>query len=389
MNATLTNEKAASAGAATDECFIIVPPEGQGGFSEQLAATFAAYAAERERLGLDLASAVAVTVFLSDSANQEGGLRYAPAFRALLTAGAAVSVVQQPPIGGKIGLFAYHTVRRGMPETRSPLMPEGVKPWAAGLDIRTPGYRFVHFAHLLSADGGSAREQATRLFGTPGEGLRSAGLDMPDIIRTWLYVAYLDIHYRQVATARNEAFLAAGISEETGFPASTGIEGRSSEAGDFLLMNAFAIQGLRPGQNRRIKCLTHLNNTVDYGITFERGRLLTYGDRRHAYISGTASINNTGTVLHPGDVVRQTGRAVENVRALLATVAMALTDLRYVLVYLRDVADAATVAAVLDENGLGGVPRLLLHAPVCRPGWLVELEGVATDGNGDPNYPPF
>ena len=192
-----------------------------------------------------------------------------------------------------------------------------------------------------------------------------------------------------MAAARNEAFLAAGISEETGFPASTGIEGRSSEAGDFLLMNAFAVQGLRPGQNRRIKCLTHLNNTVDYGITFERGRLLTYGDRRHAYISGTASINNTGAVLHPGDVVRQTGRAVENVRALLATVKMTLADLRYVLVYLRDPTDAATVSAALDENGLGDVPRLLLHAPVCRPGWLVELEGVATDGNGNPDYPPF
>ena len=88
-------------------------------------------------------------------------------------------------------------------------------------------------------------------------------------------------------------------------------------------------------------------------------------------------------------MVRQTGRATENVAALLAGSGAEPGDLCYLIVYLRDSMDAGAVEAVLAAGPLAGVPRILVHAPVCRPGWLVEMEGVAIDGKGDPRFARF
>ena len=74
---------------------------------------------------------------------------------------------------------------------------------------------------------------------------------------------------------------------------------------------------------------------------------------------------------------------------MLAGSGALLADLRYVIVYLRDSTDAGAVEAVLAEGPLAAVPRIIVYAPVCRPGWLVEMEGVAIDGKGDPRFAPF
>ena len=52
-------------------------------------------------------------------------------------------------------------------------------------------------------------------------------------------------------------------------------------------------------------------------------------------------------------------------------------DLQCVKAYLRDPADAETVIAVLDAR-LPAIPRVLLHAPLCRDDLLVEFEAQMT-----------
>ena len=61
---------------------------------------------------------------------------------------------------------------------------------------------------------------------------------------------------------------------------------------------------------------THLNPTYEYGVSFERGTYVDYGDRRQVFISGTASINHRGEVVYPGDIRKQTERMWENVETL-------------------------------------------------------------------------
>ncbi len=123
-------------------------------------------------------------------------------------------------------------------------------------------------------------------------------------------------------------------------------------------------------------------------MTFERGTRVAYGDRAHCLISGTASIDAAGRVVHRGDVARQLDRALENVAALLADGGAGLDDLTHLLVYLRDPADHARVLAYLDER-LPDLPTVILHGPVCRPEWLIEVEGVAVADIPHPALPPF
>ena len=111
-------------------------------------------------------------------------------------------------------------------------------------------------------------------------------------------------------------------------------------------------------------------------MTFERGTLMQYGDRNHVYISGTASINNKGEVVHVGDIVNQTYRMWENVETLLKEGGMTYDDVMQIVVYLRDCSDYEIVQKMFEEK-FSNIPYVITLAPVCRPTWLIEMECVA------------
>jgi enamine deaminase RidA (YjgF/YER057c/UK114 family) len=92
--------------------------------------------------------------------------------------------------------------------------------------------------------------------------------------------------------------------------------------------------------------------------------------------------------LHRGDVVRQLHRALDNVAALLHAGAMRPADLLHLIVYLRDPADFATISGAVQER-CPGLPVQVVQAAVCRPEWLVEVEGVAVAANAAPELPEF
>lgn len=372
-----------------EEFFIVAKPDGRGTFFEQLDLLFRDYERARGEIGLDADTGITTTILTSDSANQEEVLRRHPGFARLTEGGMTVTVVQQPPAKAKLAMVAYHVRHSAGTATRAPLGIDGVKPGAMGLTVTSGPYEFIYLRHLLAAKGVSAAEQTSALFGTPGQALHSHGIKMTEVVRTWIYGNGIDANYGGISSGRNRVFDRLGISSRTGFPASTGIEGRSADHRDLVLLDVFAVKGLEYGQNRRMECPTHMNPTVEYGVTFERGRQLVFGDRRHLYVSGTASIDNTGEIVHVGDISRQTERAILNVEVLLGNAGARLQDMRYLLVYLRDFVDADAVEAVLAQSGLADVPRVIVLAPVCRPGWLVEMEGVAVDGKGNPRFANF
>ena len=132
-----------------------------------------------------------------------------------------------------------------------------------------------------------------------------------------------------------------------------------------------------------------LSPTVLYRGTFEQGTRLVPGDRSHCFISGTASIDSKGQVVHPFDVTKQTERLVDNVAALLESSAGTLSDLKWATVYLRDPADAALVRNVLAQRLPPELPFVIVRAPVCRPAWLVEMECVAVNHQGNPAFAPL
>ena len=153
-------------------------------------------------------------------------------------------------------------------------------------------------------------------------------------------------------------------------------------------MDNYAIAGIQPGQVHYLYAPTHLNRTSEYGVSFERGTYIDYADRRHTIISGTASINNKGLIEHPKDIERQARRMWDNVEALLTEAECTFDDVTMMIVYLRDIADYAMVRRLYDER-FPDKPRIIVQAPVCRSGWLIEMECMAVKKQEKPGLPAF
>ena len=259
------------------------------------------------------------------------------------------------------------------------------------------GIRLIITASLTCPEGTS--EQQTRsIFSAYAALLEARGLTIEgNCIRTWLFCDDIDHQYAGLVKARREWFAACGLTPQTHFIASTGIAGRPAGAGTpegayslvsanegvpapaatpaIVQMDALAIEGAFT--QRYLYARTHLSPTYDYGVTFERGVRIDAGGHHATLISGTASIDHKGDIVHEGDVTAQTRRIWENVEALLDEAGDAWQNVRMMLVYLRNREDAALVKPLFDER-FPDTPKVFLHAPVCRPGWLVEMECIAS-----------
>lgn len=307
--------------------------------------------------------------FLSDGANQADALREAlEAFPSVPT-----SIVGQAPLDGtRIALWMYCT---------SPMDAPGGIPSHNGYSH--------HWVGSLVSPGAGPEAQMGGIFRTLDRSLGERGLCVArDTVRTWIFVRDADVNYAGVVTGRRDYFTGIGLTPATHFIASTGIEGRHPDHRNLVEMDAYSVGGLGEGQVRYLHALDHLSPTAVYGVTFERGTAITYGDRQHLFISGTASIDAEGQVLYPGDASLQARRMLENISALLAEGGAGLGDIAAAIVYLRDPADYPLV----KETVSGICPNLralYVHGPVCRPAWLVEMECLVVTPSGDSAFKVF
>ncbi|MDE5652111.1 MAG: hypothetical protein K2I48_01425 [Muribaculaceae bacterium] len=343
-------------------------------FAEQLmSVTSAAAALEAEHgQGRDT---VFRRYFLSDATNQ------APL---LPTDDCAISIVQQPPLDGtKVALWLLlqkdghgDDLGYGIRRDRHGIVWAGdVRENDCDISVATP--------HLLTVQ---YLENFSSRLSELGAGLKE------NCVRTWFFVRDVDVNYGGVVSGRNEMFNAAGLSRDTHFIASTGIEGRNPSPSIPVSFNAYADTRLSDRDMTFLKGASHLNPTIEYGVAFERGTAVDYADRRHVFISGTASIDNRGEIVAPGDIRRQTLRMLENIEVLLNEAECGFADVAHLIVYLRDTADYATVDEIFRreiDDRYGRIPRVMVLAPVCRPGWLIETECMAIRRIHRPERIPF
>lgn len=360
-------------GGVTEYHVMVHATRPEQSFQEQLDAVLNAYynLIDTELKG---ASSVIKRYFLSDAANQYDTLLAsvpeAPA--------CACSVVEQAPLNGtKVALWAYLLTDIGAGSFNEEL------------------YRVQHgaYTHLWGgtsvSHAPSSEEQTSLLLKHYVMQLLSNGGHLADdCIRTWFFVQNVDVNYAGVVKARNEEFFTQNLTSKTHFISSTGINGRNADPSVLVQLDTYAVLGLKPEQIKFLYAPTHLNPTYEYGVSFERGTRVDYGDRRQVFISGTASIDNKGNILHVGDIRRQTERMWENVDALLSEAECGFEDVGQMIVYLRDVADYAVVNEMFEKR-FPGIPRVIVHAPVCRPGWLIEMECMATKEVKNEEYPCY
>lgn len=270
---------------------------------------------------------------------------------------------------------------------QAPLDGNSIAAWIWSVEdfdsiLRKPGMTIVRdrcgCEHIWSAGmtsfASGSEAQTTEILESYENVLESLGMNLPDhCIRTWIYVHDIDNNYAGMVKGRRENFEKIGLTPRTHYISSTGICG-SPANGALVQMDAYAVKG--DVSQRYLHAPTHLNPTYEYGVTFERGTRLDCGDSRRVFISGTASINNRGEVVHVGDVTAQAERMVENVGVLLAEGGASFADVREVSVYLRNAADYPKVAGMIEEL-CSDIPYVVVLAPVCRPDWLIEMECIA------------
>ncbi len=217
--------------------------------------------------------------------------------------------------------------------------------------------------------------------------LRGASLK-DNCLRTWFFVRDIDNNYPGVVLGRNSVFAREGLTSDSHFIASTGIEGQCAEPKRLVAFNALADTKVTQRQITYIHGKSHLNPTYEYGVAFERATAVDYADRRHLYISGTASINNKGQIVAPGEILAQASRMLENISVLLAEGGCGWEDVAHMTVYLRDIADHSIVSRMMQER-FPDIPKVIVLAPVCRPGWLIETECMAIKRADHPEYAPY
>ena len=143
-----------------------------------------------------------------------------------------------------------------------------------------------------------------------------------------------------------------------------------------LCKKRITIPGIDETDKKYLQALDHINPTHEYGVAFERGTCVTLPGKQQYFISGTASIDQHGNILYHGDIVRQTGRLLENIGALLKDGGATMNDIRHFIIYLRDISDYSTVEHLMNQF-YPQTPHLIVEARVCRPGWLIEMECIA------------
>lgn len=333
--------------------YTIIAPKGRERFVNRLGElylTLATYLEEEQAAGRHLQL---TKVFLSDAQNQYAELVASTLYKAILCK-SACSIIEQPPLdGSKITIlvktsdgsdnFILDSIRLSEEETR----------------------------------GANSYIQAMLIFNKYLERMKQKGLTLKEhCVRTWIYVADIDVNYEGMVRARNDIFRNQGLTPETHFIASTGIGGFSQTRSASVAIDFLTYPEVKEADKKYLHALDNLNPTHEYGVSFERGTRLDVDGKQTIFISGTASIDKYGKAMYVGDIQRQTARLLENIGALLHDGGSTMRDVRYFLVYLRDPSDRELVEDFLNK-AYPNTPHVLLQGKVCRPEWLVEMECVA------------
>jgi enamine deaminase RidA (YjgF/YER057c/UK114 family) len=366
-----------------DEYHLFVRPAEHDNIEIQLDWVSRAYREALDSIGLDTQSAVFRRFFCSDLANQTDALAAQPFSDTSDTDGpCAISLVCQPPLlPAKVSLWAYHISNQNCKLDKA---QQG-----ASLILSRGELSHCWTTGLTHPAGETPYSQTRGILEEYEAFLRSKNMTLPDnLIRTWFFVQNIDANYQGLVTARKEFFAEHGLTPETHFVASTGIEGKSANPAAKILLDAYAIRGVRKEQIKFLSALDHLSPTHLYGVTFERGISITYRDRKHIFLSGTASIDHEGKIMHIGDLSGQLDRTIENIEALLKPTGASLKDICMMIAYVRDSEDQIVVSQQMRER-FGDIPMEVVVAPVCRPGWLVEIEGKVIIPVSAPELPLF
>jgi enamine deaminase RidA (YjgF/YER057c/UK114 family) len=359
------------------------PSEPRGDIAAQAESMYANLLGELPRHGVRLQDIVTEKIFLSDLSSQLPRLREVRQ-RHFGRSGRetdlfpATTYVQQPPArtGQLCEMQAFAMVAGDGPPLSYGRL-EGLSGEASGRVVGTGNLRQIFLANVtggLPGDGMDFSRQADSMFQSAEAILGREGLTFRDVVRTWIYVDGIDDHYDQLNLSRREFFQSRRVLP---CPASTGIQGAVPPRDRACGLDLRALAGSGRFQVRPIHAAT-MNEAPTYGSDFSRGMRVTTEHREVIYVSGTASIDTEGRVLHVGDTAGQADRMLLNIQQLLAEQGAGFRHLVSAITYLKRAEDLPRMQEVCSRRGFPDtIPNTFCVADVCRPEWLCEMEAIA------------
>jgi len=282
----------------------------------------------------------------------------------------ASTLIQQAPVDQSfaIELLAYVLIPEAGPEvTReitSPLQQTG-RVFLLG------GRKHVLLANICGLPGNS-EEEAYSMFQAAGTLLKTENLSFRDVARTWIHLRNIDCDYGGLNSGRTRFFREQGLGLP---PASTGIGGAPPIQTRTMCLSLYAIE--QTEAVAQPMSTPTLNEAWLYGADFSRGMKIEGPNGITLFISGTASVDERGRTVHRGDFEAQVERMILNISTLLEKQESSWSDVVSAITYLKNPADAPSLDNILTRKGIRGFPNVLVHAPVCRPDLLCEMEAIA------------
>ena len=210
--------------------------------------------------------------------------------------------------------------------------------------------------------------------------LRDHDWSFSDVYRTWFYLDDILSWYDDFNLARNEVFESFGLfngSPASVIPASTGIRGGNAR-GHRCTFDLLATRPL-PGRKLDVERLRNplQNEAPEYGSSFSRGLSVTTDRCRYFLVSGTASIDEVGNTVHPGDFDCQTRRTLDNIESLLASGGAVFDDICQASAFVKRPEDVERLHRILRLRGHENLPIVCTIEDVCRDDLLVEIDATA------------
>lgn len=290
-----------------------------------------------------------------------------------------ISILDGRPAGGEgLAGMQIHTVTGTRAET---IRLEGE---VAGRAFWDGEARYLVLGGLGPGDPElSPVEQTARAILRMEAALRSQGMGLQDLVRTWFFLDRILEWYGAFNETRTRIYRDRGVFD--GYvPASTGI-GARNHRGSAVLLSALAVQA-EPREVSVKEIASPLQCPAgEYGSSFARAAEVVRPGSRRVLVSGTASIDSRGLTAHPGDVEAQIELTTRVVAAILGSRGLGFGDVVRGNAYFRDRDHAGALGPQLQRFGLPSSRLLVTQNTVCREDLLFELEVDAVgQGEGAP-----
>ena len=216
-----------------------------------------------------------------------------------------------------------------------------------------------------------------------------SGGEYPHLLRVWNYLDAITLgegdneRYRQFCVGRARGL---GDFDTATLPAATAI-GRCDDA---RTIQVYWLAGREPGipveNPRQVSAYRYPRQYGPQAPSFARAMLPPAHSQMPLLLSGTAAVVGHAS-RHEGELLSQLDETMRNFDALIASARVTNPALpehfgsgTRLKVYVRDDADLPVVAAALDARFGDRVPRIVLHAAICRRELAIEIDGVHGEG---------